>query len=333
MPTLEQLAINEITLDTTNTRIQRALEMYGDEVTAERIALALKEGSDDEQSANTSFNRLKNSIIKNGGIITPIIVNRKNDANVCVEGNTRLWIYRELAESSGVDCSVWSYIQCLVYEDAGPEQMDAIRLQAHLIGPRPWDPYSKARYLHYLWNKEYLSYDEIIEYCGGNKKSVEDSISAFKLVEEVYRPMLKFDIDFDHTRFTGFIEFQDPKVRHAVYDAGFEDKDFSMWLHSRKISRLEHVRSLPNILKDDGAKEVFLKKDSKEALRVVNRPSLEELIAKLSLEELLEAIRTKIDGMTFEDTRMLKNDPGSMQSTLSETCEIIDEFSKSVFGE
>ena len=38
--------------------------------------------------------------------------------NVCVEGNTRLWIYRELAESSGVDDSVWSYIQCLVYEDA-----------------------------------------------------------------------------------------------------------------------------------------------------------------------------------------------------------------------
>ena len=67
MPTLEQLAINEITLDTTNPRIQRALEMYGDEVTAERIALALKEGSDDEPSANTSFNRLKNSIIKKWG--------------------------------------------------------------------------------------------------------------------------------------------------------------------------------------------------------------------------------------------------------------------------
>ena len=106
-----------------------------------------------------------------------------------------------------------------------------------------------------------------------------------------------------------------------------------MWLHNRKISRLEHVRSLPKILKDDDAKEIFLKKGSKEALKVVNRPSLEELFAKLDLEELLEAIKTKIDGMTFEDTRNLRDRPGSMRSTLSETCEIIDEFSKSVFGE
>ena len=329
MPILEQIPIDQLTLDKTNPRIQRALEMYGDEITAERIALALKEGSDDAASANSSFNRLKNSIIKNQGIITPIIVNRINGNNVCIEGNTRLWIYKEL--NNGESTSNWSNIQCLVYENAGPEKVDAIRLQAHLIGPRPWDPYSKARYLHYLWNEEYLGYDEIIEYCGGNRKSVEDSIAAYNLVENVYRPMLEYDTDFDHTRFSGFVEYQNDDVNRAVYAAGFDEKDFSNWLHHRQITRLEHVRDLPRILKDDEARNVFLTKNSTEALKILNRPSIDELVNKLELEDLLYAIQLKIGSITYEETVTLKEKSGHLHGRLLETRDLIDEFTRSTF--
>lgn len=329
MPVLEQIPIEQITLDTTNPRIQRALEMYGDEITAERIALALKEGSDDAASANSSFNRLKNSIIKNQGIITPIIVNRISGDNVCIEGNTRLWIYKEL--NNGESTRNWSCIQCLVYENAGPETVDAIRLQAHLIGPRPWDAYSKARYLHYLWNEKYLSYDEIIEYCGGNKKSVVDSIAAYKLVENVYRPMLEHDADFDHTRFSGFVEYQNDDVNRAVYAAGFDEKDFSKWLHYRQITRLEHVRELPRILKDDEARNAFLTKDSAEALKLLNRPTIDELVNKLELEDLLYAIQTKIGSVTYEETVTLKEKSVHLHGHLLETRDLIDNFARSTF--
>ena len=328
IPQLQQLSIHDVSLDRTNPRIQQALSMYGDKITAERIALALKEGSDERESSGTTFNRLRNSIIKNRGIITPIIINITDGRYICVEGNTRLLIYRELHENE--PDGTWEKIPSLVYDGAETETMEAIRLQAHLIGPRPWDPYSKAKYLDYLWNEEYLSEEEIVEYCGGNKKQIQASIAAYKSVESTYRPLLKDDSEFDPTRFSGFVEFQDPKVSSAVYDAGYEDKDFARWLHYRKIVRLEHVRSLPDIFDNEEAKNSFINGDSVEAIKVLNQPSVDELIDKLSLEELLEAVGRKIYDVTYEEAEQYKEKPGTLLSTLESTIDTLEYFRKQI---
>ena len=327
-PQLQQLFIDDVRLDETNPRIQRALSMYGDEITAERIALALKEGSDERESSGTTFSRLRNSIVKNRGIITPIIINIKDSQYICVEGNTRLLIYRELHENE--PDGTWEKIPSLVYEEAGPETMEAIRLQAHLIGPRPWDPYSKAKYLDYLWNEEYLSEEEIIEYCGGNRRQIQDSLAAYKLVENTYRPLLKDDSDFDQTRFSGFVEFQDPRVCRVVYDAGYEDKDFALWLHDRKIVRLEHVRSLPDIFQNEEAKRAFINENSLEAIKVLNQPSVDELIAKLSLEELLEVLEKKIYSITYSEAEKYKEEPRTLPATLEATIGTLENFRKQI---
>lgn len=330
MPTLQQLHIEEIELDKSNPRIQRALEMYGDHITAERIALALKEGSDEGPNALSSFTKLKKSIIKNGGIITPIIVNRKMNRDVCVEGNTRLWIYREL--KSSVRNGTWSTIPSLVYENANQEQMDAIRLQAHLIGPRQWDPYSKARYLTHLWENELLAYEEIIEYCGGNRNDVEKNIAAYKMVETFYRPLVE-DTDFDHTRFSGFVEFQIPRVNYAVFQAGFNQTDFSKWLHERRIYPLQHVRKLPEIFNDEEAKKAFFEFNSEEAVKILQRPTCDELVDNLEIEDLLEGICNKLGIMSYEDSLCLRNDRDSLRSlcaALSNSMRVIEFFSDSV---
>ena len=330
MPTLMKLSIQEIEMDKTNPRIQRALSMYGDEITAERIALALKEGSADENGGSTTtFNRLKNSIKKNKGIINPIVVNKKQNEYVCIEGNTRLLIYRDFYEGrEKTDDEQWLYIPCLVHEDADEEEIDAIRLQAHLIGPRQWDPYSKAKYLHYLWNVEYLSADQIIEYCGGNRRQVEDSIRAYNMVEEVYKPLVKNE-DFDHTRFSGFVEYQDPKVEEAVLDAGFDTKDFSMWLHKRKIKRLDHVRLLPKIMQNEEAKQAFLQEGSDAADRILKQPSLDELIEKLDIKDLLEAVQRKIDTLRYGEIEQYKKDPDMLEIT-EETTRKLGDFKESI---
>ena len=332
MPALTKLSIQEIEMDKTNPRIQRALSMYGDEITAERIALALKEGSSDEDGGSTTtFNRLKNSIKKNKGIINPIVVNKKQNEYICIEGNTRLLIYRDFHEGrEKADDEQWLYIPCLVHEDADEEEIDAIRLQAHLIGPRQWDPYSKAKYLHYLWNVEYLSADQIIEYCGGNRRQIEDSITAYNMVEEVYKPLLKNKEDFDHTRFSGFVEYQDPKVQEAVLDADFDTKDFSMWLHKRnKIKRLEHVRLLPKIMKNKEAKEAFLREGSDAADRILKQPSLEELIEKLDIKDLLEAVQRKIDTLPYGEIEQYKKDADMLEIT-EDTIRKLGDFKESI---
>ena len=331
-PTLMNLSIQEIEMDETNPRIQRALSMYGDEITAERIALALKEGSSDESGGSTTtFNRLRNSIKKNKGIINPIVVNKKQNKYICIEGNTRLLIYRDFYEDrEKTGDEQWLYIPCLVHEDADEEEIDAIRLQAHLIGPRQWDPYSKAKYLHHLWHVEYLTQEQIIEYCGGNPKQIQDSIRAYNMVEEVYKPLLKNEEDFDHTRFSGFVEYQDPKVQEAVLGANFTEKDFSLWLHKRnKIKRLEHVRLLPKIMQNKEAREAFLREGSDAADRILKQPSLEELIEKLNIKEFLEAVQRKIDTLPYGEIEQYKKDPDMLEIT-EETIKKLEDFKETI---
>ena len=93
----QPVAVDDIELDRSNPRIRKFLEMYGDEPTPEQIFLALGAGNDDDtgSSTSTTFEKLKQSIITNGGIIQPVILNRRSNGSlVCVEGNTRVALYK-----------------------------------------------------------------------------------------------------------------------------------------------------------------------------------------------------------------------------------------------
>ena len=79
--TLESVPIATIELDRSNLRIRKFLEMYGDAPTPEQIFFALGAGGDDEGGAtSTTFEKLKNSILTNGGVIQPVILNRRPDS-------------------------------------------------------------------------------------------------------------------------------------------------------------------------------------------------------------------------------------------------------------
>ena len=76
---LEQVPVADIELDRTNPRIRKFLEMYPEAPTAEQMYLALNAAGDEEGESSTSFQKLKNSIQTNGGIIHPVILNRRAD--------------------------------------------------------------------------------------------------------------------------------------------------------------------------------------------------------------------------------------------------------------
>lgn len=162
---IEMLPVDGAKLDLSNPRIARIMEMYGDEVTADQISMALGAGDTTEGENYTTFYSLKESIRVNGGVIHPIIVNRESkDRLVVIEGNTRLQIYRDF-NKEGVPGN-WQKIPAVIHENLDGRSIDAIRLQAHLVGPRPWEPYSKAKYLDHLRNGKNLTLDQIVEFCG-----------------------------------------------------------------------------------------------------------------------------------------------------------------------
>ena len=136
---LELVAVADIELDRTNPRIRKFLEMYPDEPTADQMFQALNVAGDEDGDSSTSFQKLKNSILTNGGIIHPVILNRRADGSlVCIEGNTRVALYKDFV-SENVTGS-WTHIPSLVHEQMDDNQVDAIRLQVHLVGARPWTP-------------------------------------------------------------------------------------------------------------------------------------------------------------------------------------------------
>ena len=203
--------VDDIELDRSNPRIRKFVEMYGDEPTPEQIFLALGAGNDDDigTSNSTTYEKLKQSIITNGGIIQPIILNRRNNGTlICVEGNTRVALYKHFKETKVK--GDWVYIPALVHDEIDEASIHAIRLQVHLVGPRPWDPYSKAKYLYELRTQEHLPFATLVDYCGGRQTEVVESINAYSEMEQYYRPVAGDDGAFDTTRFSGFVELQKP---------------------------------------------------------------------------------------------------------------------------
>jgi hypothetical protein len=301
----ENVVVADIQLDRNNPRIRRFLEMYPDP-TPEQIYLALGAGGEPAGEGGSSFDKLKNSILSSKGIVQPIIVNRVDGRLVCVEGNTRVAIYRSFIDESVA--GDWSQIPAMVYANLSEDRVDAIRLQVHLVGPRAWDPYSKAKYLHYLRTQELQPFERIIDFCGGGKREVQESIQAYSDMEKYYRPLVD-EGKYDLTRFSGFVELQKPKVKEAVFAHGFSTGEFAQWIHDRKIDPLSTVRQLPAVLADAKARQVFLKQGMRKAIAALDRPDLEVQLGQASLSQLARALTEAVRKIDLAELRRLRANP------------------------
>ena len=314
-PHYELIPIDSLDLDITNPRIRKWIEQYGDSPNFEQMLLALGAASGDlEGGATVTFQSLKESIRAQKGIINPIIVEPTSNGRYrVIEGNTRVAIYRVFREDA-VEGD-WDRIPALVHNQIPSAQVDAIRLQCHIVGPRPWDPYSKAKYLDHLLNTEHLPLPTIVDLCGGRKREITEYVEAYKDMEKFYRPILESDSDFDATRFSAFIELQKANVKASILEAGFTYGDFAQWVRDEKIDPLATVRALPRILKNPVAKAKFLTVGAREALKVLDVPP-SPVLSSVPLDQLLMAVGQRLDAMPYQDVKAMKAEPGSQRVQL-----------------
>ena len=307
----ESVLVDDIELDRSNPRIRKFLEMYGDEPTPEQISLALGAGNEDDSdtSSSTTYEKLKQSIISNEGIIQPIILNRRNDGTlICVDGNTRVSLYKHFQDTKVK--GVWTHIPALVHDEIDEASVHAIRLQVHLVGARPWDPYSKAKYLYELRTQEHLPFATIVDFCGGRQTSVVESINAYSEMEQYYRPVVGEDGAFDTTRFSGFVELQKPGIKQAITATGFDLNDFSRWIHEGKLFPLQKVRVLPRILRNEKARKIFLKQGARKAEAVLEKPDLNRTLQETEIGQLARALVARIASLPYSEYQRIKNDAG-----------------------
>jgi hypothetical protein len=320
------ISIADLELDTENPRIAKWIEMYGENPSSEEIALALGAGTGQDGDGGPSYFVLKQSILTNKGIIHPIIVNRNKKSNlVVIEGNTRTQIYREFDETK--IAGDWSRIPAMIYDNLSDEEIDAIRLQAHLVGVRQWDPYSKAKYLNHLFEKKHLSLSQITDFCGGNKREVTNFIQAYNDMETFYTPTLESDQDFDPTRFSAFVELQSSRVIEALIRAGYTKSDFSEWVHERKLFPLNTVRKLPKILHNEKSRKEFLKSGAQNAVKLLDVPETESVLQDAPIHHLARELYRKINEFKYEDLERLRKEPHSDEvEILLDTRDALNSF-------
>ena len=299
-----ELNIGDIILDKNNPRIKMYLEMYGDNVTAEGIALALNSSSSD---GATSFSSLKESIRVNGGIINPIIVNHTSEGEyVVIEGNTRLQIYRDFAEID--PDGPWNKIRAIVYESLTDEQIHSIRLQSHLVGPRDWDPYSKAKYLYHLCYIEKLPINTIISYCGGKKSEILKLIASYDAMQKYYVKKVKekgYDVDI--REFSKFAELQNKAITDALLLNHYTAEDFADWVIDGHVDKAQNVRQIPQVLKEPDAKKEFLKTNLTNAIKKLNTSVTTTVdLSALGYDEVGCAFLNKIRNIKYDEVKNLK---------------------------
>jgi hypothetical protein len=308
--TQQDLPIEVVELDRENPRIRRFLEPYEGELNDERIALALDvagEVAEEGKGASTP-EKLRNSILANRGIMQPIIVNRQADGRlVCIEGNTRLYIYRQF-HSQGVEGN-WSKIPAIVHNSLAGDGIDAIRLQAHLVGPRAWDAYSKAKYQWELHYKHMMTLDRLVDLCGGDRRDVQQSINAYADMENHFRKLHEAGEYYNTQRYSGFVELQNNKVKTAILRAGFTLDDFAAWIKDGRIGGLASIRQLPRVLADKKARAVFLKKGIKAALDAIEQPDVNTDLRNASISQLARTLAEKIEGILFVELQRLRAHP------------------------
>ena len=303
------LDINEVELDINNPRIKQWLEIYkGEELTSEAISLALSASAGG--ASTSTYTTLKESIRVNQGIINPIIVNKYADGRlVVIEGNTRLQIYKEFADADPE--GPWKKIIAIVYDQLPEEQIHAIRLQTHLVGPRDWDAFSKAKYLNQLSNIDKLPMSMIISFCGGKKTEIQKLIDSYSDMMKYYFPAAQeHEIDPDPREFSKFAELQNTSVAQALMVHKFTKKDFAEWVIKGNIDTAMNVRKIPAVLANTQAREVFFKENLSEAIKHLS--SDEKSIKGLkeaTFRDLVVELIGRCRNIEWNYIKSLRNDP------------------------
>ena len=328
MSTYKSLPIDDINFDKENPRIKKALEKYKDQINAKRIHFALAAASSGENSTS-SFRKLADSIRAYGCITQPITVYKKNDKYICIDGNTRLAIYKDFAKKGDVKGN-WNNISVLILEEPTQKEIDSVRISAHLVGARPWPAYEKARYLHHLRYEEFKDFDEMVALCGGNKNEIERQIQAYDDMNEYYRDKVATDDAFKPDRFSGFVELQKSNIKDKILEAGLELEDFGEWIKNGKIKRLEDTRKLPSVLNNPTAKKIFLEGgiDSiKSAIKHIEQTQIDVKSVTLenaTFDQLAIATTKKLSNLTLPELNELRSQDEESNLKISNIEDLFD---------
>ncbi len=240
-----------------------------------------------------AYAKLRESIEINHGIINPIWIGpEENGEHLVIEGNTRVLVYRELAQKYPAS-DEWKTIRANVLPMGIQEsQVNFIRLEAHLRGVTEWDAYERARYLYILNEEEGYSVPRLEQLTRLDARKIQIEIRAFRDMAATYHERFPND-PYEAQKFSYFVEFESsPKIQQKMQVQGKNLEDFCEWVGEGRLPKAENVRQLPEILADDSATTYFLSEGYEKALEhlALAKPDIVSPLYR-RIEEVIDGLR------------------------------------------
>ena len=264
--TAKEIAVDLIELDPENPRIRAAIERQGIRDPSEKqLSFHLSAAVSGIGSGGLGYRRLRESIKAAGRAeqaVSLMRLDRPSAAGreyLCLDGNTRVAIYRELAEEGA--SGDWTTINAEIVEPDDEEDrarsIEHIRMISHIVGAREWSPYRQAKYLDELRNKHLFSWEHIVGLCGGqvSRTTLLEDITAYELMED-YRAQVPAGA-FNEHRFSAYREFVKYRVADLLENHDMGADDFHKWVADGVLTKDEQVRHLRSVLTDAEAKAIL----------------------------------------------------------------------------
>ncbi len=247
---------------------------------------------------------LYQSIYQNGGLIEDPII---NSDNVVVEGNCRIVALRELHKKYKNDERFLQLYVRVLPKNATKEQTALLLGELHIAGKSQWSAYEQAEYVWKMNKKFHQPYDYLSSHLRWSKNKLVQKISAY---QETKSYLEKTRDPQGVKRFSFFEEFMKKKsLRDKKDDRGFMDT-FGKWIWNGKIKEAINVRSLPKILENEAAFEIFQTQGIEAAKAILK--SLDPSMTS-NLWSSVDQATAELKSMALDEINALKKEGSNLR--------------------
>jgi hypothetical protein len=196
---------------------------------------------------------LSQSILQNGGVIEPLIVQRNGKNYRVREGNLRTVASRHLIEQHP-HASEFQMVPAIVFDGTLTEEDLAVLLaDMHVAGKIRWDAYEQAKHVHDLFHIYGKPYEWLSNHLRMSKGKIRELLTAYKAMSEFLQEYPAPGNVRKYSFFAELMKKRDLRDRFEV-DPQFKQK-FHKWLADEKLTDARQVRSLESILANKEAEK------------------------------------------------------------------------------
>lgn len=299
-----RLALDQLTLDPANPRIQYLIGRQAEPITQDRL--------DELLWAKDQVKALSQAIKQNGGVYDPLIVQKHDGRYLVREGNSRTVATRHIAEQHPGDTR-FETVPAMVFDQQLTDDDIAVLLaDMHVTGKIRWDAYEQAKHVATLYNVHGKTYDWLATHLRLSKSRITQDLKAYGWTTDY------LDLHPDAKNIEKFSFFQEVARKKELaerYTADLEfQQQFDRWLTDGKLTDSKQIRQLETILANPQASKVLDENGFSAAAGVLIRedPALGSDLydsVKRATEKLTKAPADEIRDLAHNKQKvlMLKN--------------------------